>query len=96
MQHTLKLAARSAAIALAVGLGAGCATNGDLERVEGIATNAATAARAATDTATSAQSAANDAAAAAAEAQRTADAAQACCNETNDKLDRAWDKGMRK
>jgi uncharacterized protein DUF3359 len=96
MQHTLKLAARGAAIALAVGLGAGCATSGELEEVNKIATGAANEARAATATANSAQSAANDAAAAAAEAQRTADAAQACCNETNDKLDRAWHKGMQK
>jgi murein lipoprotein len=94
MQHTLKLAARSAAIALAVGLGAGCATTGELEEVRAIATRAKQEAQAARDAAASAQGA--DAAAAAAEAQRTADAAQACCNETNDKLERAWDKGMRK
>jgi murein lipoprotein len=94
MQHTLKLAARSAAIALAVGLGAGCATTGDLEEVRAIATKAQTDAQAARAAADRAQSA--DAAAAAAEAQRTADAAQACCNETNDKLDRAWHKGMQK
>ncbi|MGQ0591754.1 MAG: Lpp/OprI family alanine-zipper lipoprotein [Gammaproteobacteria bacterium] len=96
MQHTLKLAARGAAIALAVGLGAGCATTGELEEVKGIANNALNEARAARDTANNAQGAVNDAAAAAAEAQRTADAAQACCNETNDKLDRAWHKGMQK
>jgi Alanine-zipper, major outer membrane lipoprotein len=96
MQHTLKLAARGAAIALTVGLGAGCATTGDLDEVRDIATKAQTEARAAAATANSAQSAANDAAAAGAEAQRTADAAQACCNETNDKLDRAWHKGMQK
>lgn len=93
MQHTLKLAARSAAIALAVGLGAGCATTGELEEVRAIATRAQQEAQAARDAAASAQGAD---AAAAAEAQRTADAAQACCNETNDKLERAWDKGMRK
>jgi murein lipoprotein len=94
MQHTLKLAARSAAIALAVGLGAGCATTGELEEVRAIATKAQQEAQAARDAAASAQGA--DAAAAAAEAQRTADAAQACCNETNDKLDRAWHRGMQK
>lgn len=94
MQHTLKLAARSAAIALVVGLGAGCATNGDLDEVREIATKAQTEARAARTAAESNQGA--EAAAAAAEAQRTADAAQACCNETNDKLDRAWHKGMQK
>ncbi len=94
MQHTLKLAARSAAIALAVGLGAGCATTGELEEVRAITTKAQQEAQAARAAADSAQGA--DAAAAAAEAQRTADAAQACCNETNDKLDRAWHKGMQK
>lgn len=92
MQHTLKLAARSAAIALAVGLGAGCATTGELEEVRAIATKAQQEAQAARDAA--AQGA--DAAAAAAEAQRTADAAQACCNETHDKLDKAWHRGMQK
>lgn len=96
MQHTLKLVARSAAIALAVGLGAGCATTGDLEEVKGIANNALNEAKAARDTANNAQGAVNDAAAAAAEAQRTADAAQVCCTDVNDKLGRAWDKGMRK
>jgi len=93
MQHTLKLAARGAAIALAVGLGAGCATTGELEEVRAIATKAqqeAQAARAAADNTQGAD------AAAAAEAQRTADAAQACCTETNDKMDRAWHKGMQK
>jgi murein lipoprotein len=92
MQHTLKLAARSAAIALTVGLGAGCATTGDLEEVRAIATKAQTEAQAARAAAERAQGAET----AAAEAQRTADAAQACCNETNDKLDRAWHKGMQK
>ena len=97
MQHTLKLAARGAAIALAVGLGAGCATSGELEEVRAIATKARpTRHRRQRPLPHSAQSAANDAAAAAAEAQRTADAAQACCNETNDKMDRAWHKGMQK
>jgi len=94
MQHTLKLAARGAAIALAVGLGAGCATTGEIEEVKGIATNALNEAKAARAAAGNAQGA--DAAAAAAEAQRTADAAQACCTETNDKLGRAWHKGMQK
>ena len=65
MQHTLKLAARSAAIALAVGLGAGCATSGELEEVRAIATKAQQEAQAARDAA--AQGA--DAAAAAAAAQ---------------------------
>ncbi len=91
MQHTLKLAARGAAIALAVGLGAGCATSGELEEVKGIATNALNEAKAARAAADSAQGAE-----AAAEAQRTADAAQACCTETKDQLERAWHKGMQK
>lgn len=94
MQHTLKLAARGAAIALAVGLGAGCATSGELEEVRAIATKAQQEAQAARTAAESNQGA--EAAAAAEAAQRTADAAQACCNETNDKLDRAWHKGMQK
>jgi len=94
MQHTLKLAARSAAIALAVGLEAGCATTGELEEVRAIATKAQQEAQAARAAADNTQGA--DAAAAAAEAQRTADAAQACSTETNDKMDRAWHKGMQK
>jgi hypothetical protein len=93
MQHTLKLAARGAAIALAVVFGAGCATTGELEEVKGIANNALNEARAAKDAAGSAQGTANDAASAAAQAQQTADQAQACCIEAKDSL---LEKTMRK
>lgn len=96
MQNSLISTTRVTVLALSVGLIGGCASTSDLERVEGIANQAASDAAAAKAAATGAQSAARDSAAAAAEAQRTGDAAQRCCSENSEKLDRMFHKAMHK
>ncbi len=96
MQSTLITAARATVLAASVGLTAGCATTGDLERVEGIANNAMTTAQAAQQSVSAAQAAADNAAAVAQEAKASADAAQACCTETSDKIDRMFQRSMQK
>ncbi len=92
MQSTLITAARATVLAVSVGLTAGCATTGDLERVEGIANNALSTAQAAGG----AQTAADNAVSVAQEAKASADAAQACCTETSDKIDRMFQRSMQK
>ncbi len=96
MQSTLITAARATVLAVSVGLTAGCATTGDLERVEGIANNALSTAQAAQQTAGAAQAAADNAASVSTEAKADADAAQLCCTETSDKIDRMFQRSMQK
>ncbi len=96
MPSTLITAARATALAVSVGITAGCATSGDLERVEGIANNALSTAQAAQQSAGAAQTAADGVAATANEAKASADAAQACCTETSDKIDRMFQRSMQK
>jgi hypothetical protein len=73
---------RATLIALSVCFTAGCATTSQLEEVKATADNALSTAQAA-------QSAAAD-------AKQAADAAQACCNENSEKLDRMFERSMRK
>lgn len=98
MQESHRTFVRSAALALVVGLAAGCTTitQEQLDAVKSTANNALSEARAA-------QSAANDAAAAARSAQSSADAAQrtadeaiACCRDNSDKIERMFEKAMTK
>ncbi|MFH0343955.1 MAG: Lpp/OprI family alanine-zipper lipoprotein [Chromatiales bacterium] len=96
MQSTLITAARATVLAVSVGLTAGCATTGDLERVEGTANNALSTAQAAQQTAGAAQAAADNAASVSTEAKADADAAQLCCTETSDKIDRMFQRSMQK
>jgi murein lipoprotein len=83
-------------IALAASLAVGCATNSDIENLQGQIDGLKTDVAKASSDASSALAAANDAssraAAAEAAANRAADAAQA----TNDKLDRLFHKTMMK
>jgi len=69
---------RATLIASSLGLLSGCATTAQLEEVRGIANQALTEARGASQ--------------AAADAKAAADAAQACCNETQQKLDRMFER----
>ncbi len=96
MQSTLITAARATVLAVSVGLTAACATTGDLERVEGVANNALSTAQAAQQTAGAAQAASDSAASVATEAKSDADAAQLCCTETSDKIDRMFQRSMQK
>lgn len=72
-----------------IGMAAGCATKEDLDSVRATAETALSEARAARETGQEAMSAAQD-------AKSSADAAQACCNENTSRLDRMFEKAMRK
>ncbi|MGH8646877.1 MAG: Lpp/OprI family alanine-zipper lipoprotein [Gammaproteobacteria bacterium] len=96
MKQTGIFVSRVTAISLLVGLMAGCATTSQLEEVRATANNALSEARAAGTKADEALSAANSASSAAQAAQQAADNAQACCNDNADKLDRMFERAMRK
>ncbi len=96
MQSTLITAARATVLAVSVGLTAGCATTGDMDGVRTDATNALQKAEAAQQSASAAQAAADNAASVAQETKASADAAQACCTETSDKIDRMFQRSMQK
>lgn len=96
MKQTGIFVSRVIAISLLIGLMAGCATTGQLEEVRATANNALSEARAAGTKADEAMSTATSAVSAGEQAQRAADNAQACCNDTTDKLDRMFERAMRK
>ena len=76
-----------------IGIAAGCATKGDLDEVRATAETALSEARAARD---AAGAGGQDALSAAQDAKSAAQAAQACCNENTTRLDRMFEKAMRK
>ena len=76
-----------------IGMAAGCATRGDLDEVRATAETALSEARAARD---AAGGAGGDAMSAAQEAKSAADAAQTCCTENTTRLDRMFERAMRK
>lgn len=96
MKQTGIFASRVTGISLLVGLMAGCATTSQLEEVRATSNNALSEARAAGTKADEAMNTANSAMSAAEQAQRAADNAQACCNDNADKLDRMFERAMRK
>ena len=83
-------------IVAVLGLLSGCATSEQIKQIQATADRALETANNASDRANNAQSTANQALDAARRAQSTADAAQACCNENSQKIDRAFEKSMRK
>lgn len=84
------------AIAAVLGILSGCATTEQIAQIQATADRALETANNAADRANNAQSTANQALDAARRAQSTADAAQACCNENSQKIDRAFEQSMRK
>lgn len=83
-------------IALAASLVVGCATNGDIENLQGQIDGLKTDVARASSDASSALAAANDAAARAAAAEAAANRAADAAAETNSKLDRMFHKTMMK
>lgn len=83
-------------IALAASLAVGCATNGDIENLQGQIDGLKTDVARASSDASSALAAANDAAARAAAAEAAANRAADAAAETNSKLDRMFHKTMMK
>ncbi|MBX9608698.1 MAG: hypothetical protein K2Y51_20935 [Gammaproteobacteria bacterium] len=101
MKNVLKLAA----VCAVLGLTSACSTvtPEQLSAVDAKATSAASDAKTAASNAAAALKAATEAKAAATAAQATADAAKstadaamACCNENKDRLDRVFEKIMKK
>ncbi len=76
-------------VAVVLGLSAGCASTAQIDEIKAMAQEAKTMAADAQATATQA---ASDAAA----AKAGADQANACCRDTNEKLDRMFKKSMHK
>jgi len=100
--NALRVAGLPAAL-LILTLGAGCATNGDVDAVRKLAQEAKDSAdqanRTAAQAATAAKEAKDEAAAAraaATAAQRSADEAKAASQMTNEKIDRAFKKAVQK
>jgi murein lipoprotein len=91
------------ALGLVIGVAAGCASMGEVERVKEMAAQAQSAAQQAQQTAQEAQSTADEAstvadqaAETANEALRVSDEANTCCVETNEKIDRMFKRSMAK
>lgn len=96
----IKNVLKVSAIALVLGLGSGCATNGDAQATADAAARDAAAAKSAAE---AARAAADSAAQAAAAAQSTADQAlaaaneaQACCDANRDRLERMFQRSQAK
>lgn len=89
---------RLSAVALALGLAAGCSTvtKEQLDAVSSAANSALSEARAAKSAADNAASVANQAKAAAEAAQRTADEALACCKDNSAKIEKLFESKMMK
>jgi hypothetical protein len=99
MQMAIKIqAALRAAALVAIFTATGCATvkTEDLDKVRATAEAAQNAANAAQRTATQAQQAAQGAQSTANQALQAAQAAQACCDATNQRLDRMFEQKQKK
>lgn len=98
MKKPVQLVTRLATVAMAAGLVTACATvtPEQLDEVRATANNALSEARAAQGAANNALNRASEAAEAARRAQTTADAAQACCNDNTEKLERILQGTMQK
>ncbi|MCC7412928.1 MAG: hypothetical protein IT495_15040 [Gammaproteobacteria bacterium] len=98
MRNVSRNVLRVSALALVLGLATGCSTvtKEQFDAVSSTANNALSEARAAKSSADAAMSAAKQAQSAAEGAQRTADEALACCRDNSDKIERLFEKTMRK
>jgi multidrug resistance efflux pump len=98
MATKIQAALRAAVLVGSFAMVAGCAsvTREDLDAVRATAEAANTAAQAAQRTATQAQQAASGAQSTANQALQAAQAAQACCDATNQRLDRMFEQSQRK
>jgi len=103
MKNTLSTSLKAGVAALLLITAAGCATTKDVQEARAAADKAAQAAAAAQQAADSASKAASSAKSAADGAQSTANQAlqasqssQACCDATNEKIDRMFKKSVSK
>jgi murein lipoprotein len=97
MTNKIKAALRAAVLVSSIAMVTGCAvTQEELDAVRATAEAANNAAQAAQRTATQAQQAASGAQSTANQALQAAQAAQACCDATNQRLDRMFEQSQRK
>ncbi len=97
MTNKIKAALRAAVLVGSIAMVTGCAvTQEELDAVRATAEAANNAAQAAQRTATQAQQAASGAQSTANQALQAAQAAQACCDATNQRLDRMFEQSQRK
>lgn len=98
MKNSTRNVLRTVAVAVAFGLTTGCTyvTKEQFDAVSSTANNALSEARAAKSAADSAAAAARQAQSTAEAAQRTADEALACCRDNSDKIERLFEKAMKK
>ena len=87
---------RASILALALGLVAGCATTEQLAEVRSIAEAAKSSADSAGQRADSAAATASQAIEAANRAESTAQSALDCCNQNTSRLDKMFEKAMKK
>ena len=101
MSKTFQTVIKGSAVALVIMLTAGCAaqskeTNAQLEQLTADVARAQSAADAAGASAAEARQMASGAQSTANQALNAANQAQACCDATNEKVDRMFQKGMSK
>jgi hypothetical protein len=97
MTNNIKAALRAVVLVGSIAMVTGCAvTQEELDAVRATAEAANNAAQAAQRTATQAQQAASGAQSTANQALQAAQAAQACCDATNQRLDRMFEQSQRK
>jgi hypothetical protein len=87
---------RAFILVLTLGLVAGCATTEQLNQVKAMAERAQSSADSAGQRADSALSTANQALEAAKRAESTAQSAMDCCNQNTSRLDKMFEKAMKK
>lgn len=87
---------KALSLAAVFALAAGCATTAQINEVRAVADQAQRTAAEAQRAAESANSAASAALAEAQAAKRAADAAQRCCTDLEEKVERAFERGLRK
>lgn len=103
MKQSFSRALKIGALAAVVGIGAGCATTGDLDEVRTMVEEAQAAAEAAQQSADQAQTSADTAQQTADQAESTADAAaqaaqesESCCDANTERLDRMFQRSQQK
>ena len=96
MNHKVQTAAKATAVTLALVILSGCAANTALEERVSLLEQEVAAAKSAAASAAAAQRTAESAQAAADAALKAANDSQACCDATNEKIDRMFQRSQSK
>jgi murein lipoprotein len=96
-EETMKTAVLKASVlALALGVAGGCATTEQINEIRSLAERAQSSANAAQQRADSAASTANEALQTAKRAESLAQSAMDCCNQATSRMDKMFEKAMKK